>query len=572
MISKLPISTKTVGANVLLFIIMSICVAITSQMLLNGEKLQKQATERQEVNLRVAWSLLNQLSSDFSIEGDKLYAGEHLLNGSNDVVDSIKDLVGGTATIFMGDTRVATNVMKSDGTRAIGTKLAKGPVYDAIFGNGKPYKGEADILGTSYFTAYDPIKNISGEVIGILYVGINKDNFFASVKEVITILIYIVVGFGFLMCVFSYFATRKFISTPLDHSTSLIKELSEGDLTHDLHYSKGDEISELYNSFYKMQLKLTDVIRSIRYGANEVSVAAEQVSQGNTNLSQRTQEQASSLEEIASSMEEMTGTVNQNAENAQQANQLASSARNQADEGGKVVEQAVSAMREISDSSKQIADIIGVIDEIAFQTNLLALNAAVEAARAGEQGRGFAVVASEVRNLAGRSATAAKEIKALIKDSVEKVEDGSRLVDESGTALEEIVNSVKKVSDIVAEIASASQEQSDGIGQVNKALLQMDEMTQQNASLVEEAAAAAEAMGAQAEELNTSVEFFKVNGSVNSRNVEPDNARQAVLEAEHIPANGNGKGNGSGKPLSHIPTAVLSQAGDVSADAQWKEF
>ena len=290
MITKLPISTKIVGVNVFVFIIMSICVAIISQMLLDGEKLHKQATDRQEVNLRVAWSILNHLSNKFSVIDGKLYADSHLLNANNDVVDEIKNLVGGTATIFMGDTRVATNVMKSDGTRAIGTKLARGPVYEAIFSKGKPYRGEADILGTSYFTAYDPIKNDSGEVIGILYVGINKDIFFASVEGVITILIYIVIGFGLLMCVINYYVTRKFITTPLNHSTSVIKAISNGNLTTDLHYSEGDEISALFNSFHKMQQKLTDVIRGIRSGANEVSTAAEQVSQGNTNLSQRTQQ------------------------------------------------------------------------------------------------------------------------------------------------------------------------------------------------------------------------------------------------------------------------------------------
>ena len=275
---------------------------------------------------------------------------------------------------------------------------------------------------------------------------------------------------------------------------------------------KGDEISRLYSSFSVMQDSLTEVISGIRSGAIEVSIAAEQVSQGNANLSQRTQEEASSLEQIAASMEEMTGTVNQNSENAQHANQLAKSAQDEAQHGDEVVVQVVYAMSEINGASKKIADIIGVIDEIAFQTNLLALNAAVEAARAGEQGRGFAVVASEVRNLAGRSATAAKEIKTLIQDSVAKVEDGTKLVDESGQALDKIMGSVKKVGDIIGEIAAASMEQTDGIKQVNRALIQMDEATQQNASLVEAAAAASEAMEAQAEELTSLVSYFKLRG------------------------------------------------------------
>lgn len=257
--------------------------------------------------------------------------------------------------------------------------------------------------------------------------------------------------------------------------------------------------------------RLRDVIRGIQNSAEEVSVASAQVGQGNTDLSQRTQEQASSLEEVAASMEEMTSTVNQNAENATQANELAREATSKAEQGGDIASRAVSAMGEISDASRQIADIINVIDDIAFQINLLALNAAVEAARAGDQGRGFAVVAGEVRNLAGRSATAAKEIKELIQDSVGKVEAGTELVGESGTRLTDIVGSIKRVSDNIAEIAAASREQSDGITQVNRAILQMDDMTQQNASLVEEAAAASETVDNQARQLKQLVAFFKVS-------------------------------------------------------------
>ena len=259
---------------------------------------------------------------------------------------------------------------------------------------------------------------------------------------------------------------------------------------------------------------MTDVVRRVKGAASEVYRGAEEISQGNANLSQRTEEQSSSLEETASSMEEMTSTVKQNADNAGQANQLATAARDQAEKGGAVVSQAVRAMADINDASRRIADIIGVIDEIAFQTNLLALNAAVEAARAGEQGRGFAVVASEVRNLAGRSATAAKEIKDLIQDSVRKVSDGSLLVTQSGQTLEQIVASVKKVSDIVAEIAAASREQSSGIEQVNRAVMQMDELTQQNAALVEEATASSQAMADQARELNEMMARYQVAGEV----------------------------------------------------------
>ncbi|MGA7539541.1 MAG: methyl-accepting chemotaxis protein, partial [Steroidobacteraceae bacterium] len=255
---------------------------------------------------------------------------------------------------------------------------------------------------------------------------------------------------------------------------------------------------------------MAEVISRVKRVAADVHRGADEISTGNANLSQRTEEQSSSLEETASSMEEMTTTVKQNADNAAQANQLALAARDQAEKGGTVVNQAVAAMTGINEASKKIADIIGVIDDIAFQTNLLALNAAVEAARAGEQGRGFAVVASEVRSLAGRSATAAKEIKELIQDSVRRVEDGSVLVTQSGQTLEKIVASVKKVSDIVAEIAAASREQSSGIEQVNRAVMQMDELTQQNAALVEEATASSQAMAEQVRGLNEMLARFQV--------------------------------------------------------------
>jgi methyl-accepting chemotaxis protein len=257
---------------------------------------------------------------------------------------------------------------------------------------------------------------------------------------------------------------------------------------------------------------LTETVSKVKEAAAEIHRGAEEISAGNSNLSLRTEEQAASLEETASSMEEMTTTVKQNADNAGQANQLALAARDQAEQGGMVVGKAVQAMSGINESARKIADIIGVIDEIAFQTNLLALNAAVEAARAGEQGRGFAVVASEVRNLAGRSATAAKEIKDLIQDSVKKVGDGSVLVTQSGQTLEQIVISVKKVSDIVAEIAAASREQSLGIEQVGRAIMQMDELTQQNAALVEQGTAASKNMTTEAAALNSMMARYDLAG------------------------------------------------------------
>ena len=275
---------------------------------------------------------------------------------------------------------------------------------------------------------------------------------------------------------------------------------------------------------------LSELVSTVKRAVGEVNRGAEEISQGNLDLSQRTEAQASSLEETATSMEEMTSTVKQNADNASQANQLAAAARDQAEKGGVVVGKAVHAMQTINESSNKIVAIISVIDEIAFQTNLLALNAAVEAARAGEQGRGFAVVASEVRALAGRSATAAKEIKGLIQDSVRNIEGGSALVTQSGETLDQIVSSVKKVSDIVAEIAAASREQSTGIEQVNKAVLQMDELTQQNAALVEQATAASQAMAEQARDLDTLLGRYQVDDTQGSTRLKPHRERQASQE------------------------------------------
>ncbi|WP_396587206.1 methyl-accepting chemotaxis protein [Bermanella sp. R86510] len=262
--------------------------------------------------------------------------------------------------------------------------------------------------------------------------------------------------------------------------------------------------------------RLTQTINEIREAANTVATGSSEIAQGNTDLSQRTEEQASSLEETASSMEEMTSSVRQTSENAKHATELAVSAQTRAEKGGEVVGKAVDAMEEINSSSKKISDIIGVIDEIAFQTNLLALNAAVEAARAGEQGKGFAVVAGEVRNLAQRSAGAAKEIKDLIRDSVEKVNNGTELVNRSGQTLSEIVEAVEKVTTMMKEINAASEEQAAGIEEVNKAVTQMDEMTQQNAALVEQASAASETMQEQAESMMRLVSFFKLSGALTS--------------------------------------------------------
>ncbi|SHG41226.1 methyl-accepting chemotaxis protein [Massilia sp. CF038] len=303
------------------------------------------------------------------------------------------------------------------------------------------------------------------------------------------------------------------ITQPLNEAVDIARVVASGDLSTEINVSGTDEIGVLLKSLKEMHDNLADVVGKVRAGTDAIALASAEIAQGNNDLSARTEEQASSLEETAASMEELTVTVKRNGDSANQASELAGDASGVAVRGGDAVAQVIHTMGSINESSRKIVDIIGVIDGIAFQTNILALNAAVEAARAGEQGRGFAVVASEVRNLAQRSAAAAKEIKELIGDSVDKVETGSRLVGQAGTTMDEVVSSVKRVTAIIAEIAVASGEQNEGIAQINEAVVQMDAVTQQNAALVEQAAAAAEAMQQQAISLAQAVSVFKINES-----------------------------------------------------------
>jgi methyl-accepting chemotaxis protein len=383
---------------------------------------------------------------------------------------------------------------------------------------------------------------------------------------------------------------RRAILTPLNRAVSLAQAVAAGDLSTRIVIDRHDEFGSLLTALQEMNDSLTRIVEEVRSGGEAITSAAQQVSTGNTDLSQRTEEQASMLEETASNMEELTATVRQNSDNALRANEVTRKASEIAAKGGTAVDQVVTTMGTIQDSSRRIVDIISVIDGIAFQTNILALNAAVEAARAGEQGRGFAVVASEVRNLAQRSADAAKQIKTLIGDSVEKVDNGTRLVEQAGGTIKEIVEAVSRVTTLMAEISAASSEQSSGIEQVNQAVMQMDQVVQQNAALVEEAAAAAESMQEQAQFLHRSVSFFRLADASERRALSRDISRHGEREPSRRTAaptrqparlKKDGRSHSalpSSKPESKLDVPAKLAAGARSAlpvdggDDDWKEF
>jgi methyl-accepting chemotaxis protein-1 (serine sensor receptor) len=356
------------------------------------------------------------------------------------------------------------------------------------------------------------------------------------------------------------------VTGPLRLAIDVARTVSEGDLRTRITVEGNDEISKLLSALREMNERLTAIVGRVRDSSTSIAGAARQIAAGNMDLSQRTEQQAASLQETASSMEELTSTVKQNADNAQQGSMLAANASSVAQKGSKVVGEVVNTMHDISDSSTKIADITGIIEGIAFQTNILALNAAVEAARAGEQGRGFAVVASEVRSLAQRSSSAAKEIKDLIANSVDKIRDGSALAGEAGKTMAEVTQAVARVTDIMSEIAAASTEQSRGIEQVNLAITQMDNVTQQNAALVEEAAAASRSMEDQGEQLNQAVAFFQLKEGAAAVVATP--ARREAPRREVAVAVPAGR---VVRATAVAPVAVLATAG-AGADDGWDKF
>ena len=399
------------------------------------------------------------------------------------------------------------------------------------------FEAESETSFGAVAEALDRLAQINGD--GARKSGADSQVAFAESNTVLGV----VMVFAVLVATLLGWTLSRRITAPIAEAVTVAREISGGNLAVGIRVTGRDETAELLSALEEMRNKLSDVVAGVRRNADGVATASAEIAQGNNDLSARTEQQASALEQTAASMEELGSTVKQNADNARTANQLAMSASSVASQGGEVVAEVVTTMKGINDSSRRIADIIGVIDGIAFQTNILALNAAVEAARAGEQGRGFAVVAGEVRNLAQRSAEAAKEIKSLITASVERVEQGTVLVDRAGTTMTEVVSSIRRVTDIMGEISAASSEQSSGVSQVGEAITQMDQATQQNAALVEQSAAAAGALTTQAQELVKAVAVFKLSAQY------AQGLETLSGAARPLPASWAGTGSPSPAPL-----------------------
>ncbi len=467
------------------------------------EDAEAKAQAQQEANMRIAWEVLGRYGEGFHLVNGELFAGQQKLDGFVEPVDKVKSLVGGVATIFSGDMRVATNIVKPDGSRAIGTKLTAAPVIEAVLQKGQSFHGKADILEKPYYTAYDPIKNAAGETIGILFVGIEQGQFLSGVYELLTqmavsnALILLAVG------ALAYVAIGPMLR-PLRLLREDVLHMAAGDLARGVRRSKGrDEIAELQRAMGDMTAKLSEIVSGVRASSSLVAAGSSRSAETADRLSSGSTEQAAASEQASAAIEEMTANIRQNADNASTTEKIAAQAAEHAGTTGAAVQQSTEAMR-------AIAEKIAVVQEIARQTDLLALNAAIEAARAGQHGKGFAVVASEVRKLAERSQSAAAEIGELSGRTLSVAE-------EAGARLERLVPDIRKTAELVSEISAACREQSIGIEQINQAITQLDQVTQANAGAANEMASTADQLSVEAGRLEERAGFFRLSESERER-------------------------------------------------------
>lgn len=441
-------------------------------------------------------------------ENDRLYKGDQLINGKYQVVDIIRAQTGALATIFLDDTRIATNVTLENGARALGTKAAP-EVVQTVLINGRDFTGKAEVAGRPFLTRYTPLRDASGKVIGMWFVGVEVKQAYDLIRNLnVSLGIIIIIGIALGIGTAVLFTGQMLKPIPL--LLNAFQKAAAGDLTVSLPVMTKDEIGELAAGFNQLIIQQREFSVQTQATAEKVSDSSLQIATGNEDLSQRTQEEAAALEELSATMEEMTASIQQVSANAQQANHFSQTTLDVVNEGEEAIVNTIAAMEQISASSNQIAAIIQVVNDISFQTNLLALNAAVEAARAGEQGRGFAVVAAEVRSLAGRAGEAAQEIEALITESVNRVEIGNEMVRKSGNILKQIVENTVQTSSAINAVADAIREQTSATEQIQSSIEQLNQVTQDNAALVEELASSCQFLKNEAEQLSALLNQFKV--------------------------------------------------------------
>jgi methyl-accepting chemotaxis protein len=470
---RLRLPTFSIVSRLTLTAVVTLSAAVGTSIWISVSITEGEMYRRAQDDLNINIKLLTSTLKSYGAprrEGDQFIFGKTVVNGNFEAVDRVKEIAGGTATVFMGDTRVATNVAKPDGTRAVGTKLAQGLAHDTVFKTKQTYRGEADILGQSYFTIYEPIIS-NGEVLGIAYVGVKKAQFFDVLKNLVNMNLVGGLAVITVAALITWFLTRR-IFAPIKSLTHSLFEMT-GAAREDTGVRRGNEIEEMRIAVKKLSEATEQREAAQREAAELRAQADEERRLREEERAQSAADRVSTMRERAQAMEGISNSVKQNAQQATEADQVATNACTVADRSGKIVSQAVEAMSRIEESSRKISDIISVIDEIARQTNLLALNAAVEAARAGEAGRGFAVVASEVRSLAQRSSQAAKDIKNLISSSSDRVQEGVALVNSAGSSLSEILASITRVASIVSGIAVANGEQAAELETINAELTKM---------------------------------------------------------------------------------------------------